>query len=311
LKIKLGNHAQFLEACDAFMKLGYHWDSNVPCTAPYLYSYSDGRILADFFDVEGADLSSPNSADGYFNAHEHKEITLDELKIMAYGNSVQMTSEQQIEQEIQDKGLNAPRLTPEHIDSIIESQHYFTAADGAANADNSYDPLVGTPSVLYTLTFCVLVLKNGFTVTGESACASPENFDAEIGRKIAYDNARNKIWALEGYLLKERLHQGVYGIAIDPKPPIQIQGLGELQLEDHRVPLVDMQDGELPVPTAVNCGESSGSVGEAKSCLGSASYGNSNHRTIELLLEILRGTNVGGDVTDKARAKLSELVDTI
>ena len=116
-------------------------------------------------------------------------------------------AEQQIEQEIQDKGLNAPRLTPDHIDSIIESQHYFTAADGAANADNSYDPLVGAPSALYTLTFCVLVLKNGFTVTGESACASPENFDAEIGKKIAYDNARNKIWQLEGYLLKEKLYQ--------------------------------------------------------------------------------------------------------
>ena len=89
-------------------------------------------------------------------------------------------SEQKIEQEIQDKGLNAPRLTPEHIDSVVVSEHYFTAADGASNADNNYDPLVGAPSQLYLLTFCVLVLKNGFTVTGESACASPENFDPEI-----------------------------------------------------------------------------------------------------------------------------------
>ena len=76
------------------------------------------------------------------------------------------------------------------------------------------------------------------------------------------------------------------------------------------MPLVDMQDGELPVPT-VNCGESSGSVGEAKSCSGNVSYGNTNHHTIELLLGILCGTNVGGEVLDKARAKLSELVDTI
>lgn len=120
-----------------------------------------------------------------------------------------MTSEKQIEQEIQDKGLNAPRLTPDHIDSVIQSVHYFTAADGASNADNNYDPLVGAPRQLYLLTFCVLVLKNDFTVTGESACASPENFNAEIGQKIAYENARNKIWQLEGYLLKEKLHQGV------------------------------------------------------------------------------------------------------
>jgi hypothetical protein len=52
---------------------------------------------------------------------------------------------------------------------------------------------------------CCLTLKNGFTVTGESACASPENFDAELGRKIAFKNAREKIWQLEGYLLKEKL----------------------------------------------------------------------------------------------------------
>ena len=118
-----------------------------------------------------------------------------------------MTSEKQIEQEIQDKGLNAPRLTPDYIDSVIQSVHYFTAADGALNADNNYDPLVGAPSQLYLLTHCVLVLKNGFTVTGESACASPENFDRIIGQKIAYENARNKIWELEGYLLKEKLYQ--------------------------------------------------------------------------------------------------------
>ena len=60
---------------------------------------------------------------------------------------------------------------------------------------------------LELLTFCVLTLRNGFTVTGESACASPENFDAEIGRKIARQNAVNKIWPLMGYALKEKLSQ--------------------------------------------------------------------------------------------------------
>jgi hypothetical protein len=55
------------------------------------------------------------------------------------------------------------------------------------------------------LTFCVLVLRNGFTVTGESACASPENFDAEIGRKVARTNAVSKMWPLMGYALKEKL----------------------------------------------------------------------------------------------------------
>jgi hypothetical protein len=116
-------------------------------------------------------------------------------------------TEQQIEQEIQDKGLNAPRLTPQHIDSIIVDQYYFKASDAQWGADPNTTALIGMHKQLETLTFCVLILKNGFTVTGESACASPENFDAEIGKKIAYQNAREKIWLLEGYLLKEKLHQ--------------------------------------------------------------------------------------------------------
>lgn len=55
------------------------------------------------------------------------------------------------------------------------------------------------------LTVCCMTLINGFTVTGESACASPENFDKEIGEHAAYGNAFNKLWPLEGYLLKQRL----------------------------------------------------------------------------------------------------------
>jgi hypothetical protein len=98
-------------------------------------------------------------------------------------------NEAAIESEIQAKGLNAPRLTPAHIDAQIvgEAYHIFP----------------GT-----TLTVCALTLQNGFLVVGESAAASPENFNAEIGRKIARDNARNKIWALEGYALKSRLTGG-------------------------------------------------------------------------------------------------------
>jgi len=115
--------------------------------------------------------------------------------------------EKQIEQEIQDKGLNAPRLTPDYIDSIIVDQYYFKASDAQWGADPNTTALIGMHKQLETLTFCVLILKNGFTVTGESACASPENFNAEIGKKIAYQNAREKIWVLEGYLLKQKLFE--------------------------------------------------------------------------------------------------------
>ena len=91
-----------------------------------------------------------------------------------------------IEKEIQDKKLTAPRVTIELIESLVKKEQYHVF-DGS------------------TFTSCLLTLKNGFTVHGESACASPENFDRELGRKIARGNAVNKIWMLEGYLLREKL----------------------------------------------------------------------------------------------------------
>ena len=115
-------------------------------------------------------------------------------------------NDQQIESEAQVKGLTAPRMTPQDIENNIVSEHYFTAANGVSDAiwPNKFPE--GCES-LELLTFCVLVLRNGFTVTGESACASPENFDAELGRKIARQNAVNKMWPLMGYALKQRLHE--------------------------------------------------------------------------------------------------------
>ncbi|WP_429269016.1 Gp49 family protein [Paraburkholderia sp. EB58] len=111
-----------------------------------------------------------------------------------------------MEKEIQDKGLNAPRVTPASIDALIIDELYFTAYEASIGQDVSPQerPLVAMQAH-GLLTFCVLTLRNGFTVTGESACASPENFNAEIGRKIARENARAKVWPLEGYLLKQRL----------------------------------------------------------------------------------------------------------
>ena len=113
----------------------------------------------------------------------------------------------QIEAEIQAKGLTAPRITPADIEANIASEHYFTAGEGVFGAASPFDRTEGldTPGALDLLTFCVLVLRNGFTVTGESACASPENFDAQIGRTIARKNAVEKIWPLMGYELKCRL----------------------------------------------------------------------------------------------------------
>ncbi|MDR5867935.1 Gp49 family protein [Halomonas koreensis] len=98
-----------------------------------------------------------------------------------------MSDDQQVEQQIRDRGLTAPRVTPDTLDEKIQGEDYHV--------------FPGT-----TVTVCLLHLENGFTVTGESACASRENFDPELGRQIARRNAREKIWMLEGYLLRERLH---------------------------------------------------------------------------------------------------------
>lgn len=149
----------------------------------------------------------------------------------------------EIEKEIQSKHLTYPRITLEDINSEIDEEHYFTgdaaldalrfrwliddhrnpnerkcandvagsiAGLGDGGARLSVDVAMGRDGANWSkslglLTFCVLVLKNGFTVTGESACASPENFDAEIGKKIARQNAINKIWPLMGYELKSKL----------------------------------------------------------------------------------------------------------
>ena len=100
-----------------------------------------------------------------------------------------MNNEQQFEQALMDKGLNAPRLRPDDIDAVIVHAQYHVF-----------------PGTVHTV--CCLTLVNGFTVTGENACVSRENWDQATGQQEAYANAREKVWQLEGYLLKQRLAGG-------------------------------------------------------------------------------------------------------
>lgn len=100
----------------------------------------------------------------------------------------------------------APRITLEHIEATITSEHFINAG-AAVHALSQSRSIDSGPLTL--LTICVLVLKNGFTVTGESACASPENFNQELGQKIARRNAVEKVWMLEGYALRERVAAGL------------------------------------------------------------------------------------------------------
>lgn len=108
------------------------------------------------------------------------------------------TVEQQIQRVAATKG---PRITPEHIESLIADEVYGQAADlGVMKAQSV--------QALSLLTICVLVLQNGFTIVGKSACASPENFNAEVGKRIAREDAVRQIWALEGYALRTSLMLG-------------------------------------------------------------------------------------------------------
>jgi len=97
--------------------------------------------------------------------------------------------EKEIEKEINDKGLNAPRISIADVDSRISCE--------------TYTILPSKRTII-----CELTLKNGFTVRGESSCVSVENFNEELGKKISKDDARKKIWILEAYLLKENLYNG-------------------------------------------------------------------------------------------------------
>jgi hypothetical protein len=143
-------------------------------------------------------------------------------------------NDQAIEQEIQAKGKTAPRVTPADIEANIAGEYFFTAQEGTEGAATRTGAGIpdsdGNP--LGLLTFCVLVLRNGFTVTGESACASPENFDAEIGRKIARENAVQKIWPLMGYALKQQLHEAANR---PPAPGAAHAGYSTMQPHQQRV----------------------------------------------------------------------------
>lgn len=107
------------------------------------------------------------------------------------------------EQELVQRS-KAPRVTLQELQDNIVSEHYFTAAQGVDMADPEMTD-EKMPEALKLMTFCVLVLKNGFTVHGVSACASPENFIPDVGMRIAKENAVREIWPLMGYELRSKL----------------------------------------------------------------------------------------------------------
>lgn len=103
----------------------------------------------------------------------------------------------------------APRVTPEDIEAAIVREYYFTADEGIYGHEVLIGDSVSTPEPygpLGRVTICVLVLRNGTKIVGANeGPVSPENFDAEIGRRYAREEAIDQIWPLLGYELRNRL----------------------------------------------------------------------------------------------------------
>lgn len=229
------------------------------------------------------------------------------------------TLEQQIEQEIQSKNLNAPRLKPADIDAVIVSEHYFTAAQGEAKAleDGAFvngslngAALRPIPELLSQITFCVLILKNGYKISGVNhSGVSPENHDPELGRKLAYENARNKVWELEGYLLKEKLNHQV-----KIQEHFASQGVDAGKLQDSPI-VSELPELEIKFSDAV---KSTDPTNDNQACV-SGSVGECIHRTkllnnrenAYLLTQLLSLPNINNDLRKKAETKMTALLDKL
>lgn len=251
------------------------------------------RISGDYLVIEDP-LLDYRVTDN--ETYSHKTLRIPNGAVVILVQDDLKTPEQKIEQEIQAKGLNAPRLTPDHIDSKIKSVEYILPRD-VCKRDNGVE-IFDAPLSLQTLTFCILTLENGFTVAGESACASPENYDAEIGKEIAYTNAREKIWLLEGYLLKQHLYN--YSIA-PTESDIKAQEPSEL-------PELEIKYSD-PV-------KSPESTGVNQSCAGSgvdfhAYQFNAKRENAFLVAQLLNSNKISPAVRQKAEAKMLLLLDQL
>lgn len=169
----------------------------------------------------GYDDETKTLADGYTSFSPAEEF---EEGYTALGN--EPSPDTGAEAAIKAAGADrAPRVTPADIEANIVGCYYFTGDDGLAGAHfkrrGHLEGMGDAHEELRLLTFCVLVLRNGFTVTGQSACASPENFNAEIGRRVAREDAVRQVWPLLGFRLRDQLaamHRRPDPAAGAPKP---------------------------------------------------------------------------------------------
>ena len=179
-----------------------------PLAAIIAHVWSDTCVNLAVFDANGANHSrtsvylaqddTPRPGAGFCQWMPYQKGQAAKTEQVIAEAAVKVSPAPVVEQDLINAGLTAPRVTPAAIEAAIAYENYHVASQ-APQSRTDY------PSSLDLLTFCVLVLKNGFTVTGESACADPRNFDAEIGRRIARTHAVEKIWPLLGYELRTKL----------------------------------------------------------------------------------------------------------
>jgi hypothetical protein len=100
----------------------------------------------------------------------------------------------------------APRVSLKDIEAAIATR-YDTTGDALAIGARNISGHIGTEfsRQLQILSVCLLVMRNGFTIIGKSAPASPENFNSELGRKLAYEDAIRQLWPLMGFALRNKL----------------------------------------------------------------------------------------------------------
>ena len=139
--------------------------------------------------------------------------------------------------------MSEPRtITPADIEGYVKSEHYFNAHDAVSlNKDGER---IAAPEELTLLTFCVIVLKNGFTLTGLSACADPRKYNKEIGEKVARADALNKAWPLMGYVLRSQL-AGMSGL-LEPEGYKDRARHELVELQDRIAKLRTFLAGEVP-----------------------------------------------------------------
>lgn len=155
----------------------------------FLQVIAPETVLDEYPDGPGYAFTDDNGDPAWLPAEAFEEIfrasapAIDETAIWEAVNDVVASAPADAPVNVP----TGPRVTLEGVLAKVKGEEFFRVGP--------------------TMTICILTLENGAHVTGESACVAVENFDEELGRKIAKDKAISKAMELEGYLLREKMYR--------------------------------------------------------------------------------------------------------